>query len=67
MLNGQAEFAQVAAELLHSLVVPLDGVCRELGQLVRDALRLRHLTRPASLPQNVTYYLGFVEKKQNTL
>lgn len=52
VLDGQAELAQVAAELLDALVVALDGVRRELRQLVSDALRLRHLPGPA--PRNIT-------------
>lgn len=48
VLHRQPQLAQVAAELLHALVVALDGVRRELRQLARDALRLRHLPRPAA-------------------
>lgn len=47
VLHGQTQLAQVAAELFDALVVALDGVRRKLRQLVGDALRLRHLPRPA--------------------
>lgn len=46
VFDRETQLAQVTAELLDALVVPLDGVGCELRELVRDALRLRHLSGP---------------------
>lgn len=51
MFDWQAKFPQVAAELLHTLVVALDRVRGELRQLVCDTLCLRHL--PGSIMHRV--------------
>ena len=57
VFDGDAELAQVAAELFDALIVALDGVGRKLLQPAGQPLGFGHLTRPDARPLFVEHVL----------
>lgn len=50
MLDRKAQFLQIAAKLLDTLIIALDGVRGELAELIRESFRLRDLAGPYAGP-----------------